>query len=435
MRDDCLFYQTCGHCHEELSRNKTCPYRSRVFAGKYLDYQPKQITPLHSKPEKNNVNYTPSRAGPLRSESYGKYVIGAERIGPNIMKVDDSPLIQSRRFVTSVEAERAEHKKAPVATPNRKEPDFQSRPYSTEINHDDHTCAQPNTPRNARRGIPQNAISGPEAIDKEVIEPMTAKKDRPFQAAPGLEDLPALTKTMPSREWPINKAQQDSNASEMIGCQQQEQHNETAGDAPGKPKVSLLVQLLESESDTETRILPRLMEEKTEKATTTSKTKPAADEGDSEKDLRTLFPEADVPLMESMLSSSEADRMLSLINLQELPDNLFNVSAAYEEAMMDPECQRAVESIQMTPPRQTGNEEQTDFRFGEYDLLTSSVQWYEVGAEEAEETDVHPHVDGVVEDLPDSVAEPLHLGSPALIRRLSKIVGKPLSSSSPLPYH
>ena len=220
-----------------------------------------------------------------------------------------------------------------------------------------------------------------------------------------------------------------------------------------KPKVSLLAQLLESESDTETKILPKLLDTDDKSKNGTKKSEEKREEKlETEKNENkecdpctdnVIAPEPIMPttstnFIDGVLSYSDADEMLNMMNMHDLPDSLFNVDISADG--LNIECDQAMESIGMMsdvnsmllnenaqpteslpPPQAT--QQQFNLGFKPHHVPGPD--------RESPEIDLHPHNDGVVEDFPVSLSQTSSMTSPALARSLGKIVGRPLNTSSP----
>ena len=212
---------------------------------------------------------------------------------------------------------------------------------------------------------------------------------------------------------------------------------------PSRSKVSLLAQLLESESDTETKILPKLMD--TDEKSKTREEKQAKNSGSEireNKDNNIAKPSEPIMatgrtstnFIDGILSHSDADEMLNMISMQELPDNLFNVDIPDDVLNLD--CEPAIESMGMAADVNNVFTNENNLQVGrQQSSLGFGFEPERPTPDDTKspEIDIHPHSDVVVQDFPDSLVQAPTMASPALAHSLGKILGRPLNTSSPIP--
>ena len=454
-------FQECRICHEPLPPNEPCPYNS-----------PKKTFTISSNPQRTpdrqDIDYI--SCGPLRSESYGKYVIGSEPLGQKIKRLQEIDVLESNQSV-------------PGPSGNNVSPDF-LKVSEPEVNHIPETapaiCSNRGHFSKDEQGIVDERYidASPDGIDYKSIQSVNA--DIPLQGSkpPDNFDQQDSSKFV---DIPLNSASSCHNFEDFnlfdfgeksiseIDSQTAVKPNESPVHCiaetnvtpepsvqtlpekkrrpPSRSKVSLLAQLLESESDTETKILPKLMDtdEKSKSEAKTREEKQAKNSGSEikeNKDNTTTKPpepiiatdNASSNFIDGILSHSDADEMLNMISMQELPDNLFNVDIPDDVLNLDYEP--AIESMGMAADVNNVFTNENNLQVGrQQSSLGFGFEPERPTPDDTKspEIDIHPHSDGVVQDFPDSLVQAPSVASPALEHSLGKILGRPLNTSSPIP--
>ena len=442
-------FQECCIYHKPLPPNEPCPYNS-----------PKKTFTISSNPQRTpdrqDIDYI--SCGPLRSESYGKYVIGSEPLGQKIKRLQEIDVIES-----------------PQSVPGPSEPEANHIPENAPA-----VCSNRGHFSNNEQGIGDERCidASPDGIDYKSIQSVNA--DIPLQGSnpPDNFDQQDSSKFV---DIPLNSASSCHNFEDFnlfdfgdksiseIDSQIAVKPNESPAHCvaernvspepsvqtlpekkrrpPSRSKVSLLAQLLESESDTETKILPKLMDtdEKSKSEAKTREEKQAKNSGSEIRENRdNNIAKPSEPIMatdrtstnfiDGILSHSDADEMLNMISMQELPDNLFNVDIPDDVLNLD--CEPSIESMGMATDVKNVFTNENNLQVGrQQSSLGFGFEPERPTPDDTKspEIDIHPHSDGVVQDFPDSLVQAPSVSSPALAHSLGKILGRPLNTSSPIP--
>lgn len=443
-------FQNCAHCHERLAENEKCPYSSRSAPQKVpVASFSNSVVSANGKP----ADFIPVSRGPLRSESYGKYIIGPDAVGQKIKRLEDIDVIKSPKPVSTHSEGKATNRchQSVTQQPNCRGDD--SGLFYTQVSPS-HTRETFSTTERVSSCVSENLqtlIEGSVALNQSsnIIHPENENTNDLCFAAGTKDSFCGLHN--------ISSISQDDNETPEQVEVREDATPKKRDSSRSKPKVSLLAQLLESESDTDTKILPQLLdsddnpknnndkEKKVKKQKKGSKVQ-SADKSSTEEQITQDGEKAqcgesapDQPIenptniMDGILNNSDTDQILNLIDIPNLADIDMDMFS-------DPfglECQKAIDTIQMTdddnfhyfasddlqlpPPQQ-----ETNFDCG---LLPSQEL-------QTPEIDMHPRSDGTVDDFPDILSQSSSsssMASPALTNSLGKILGRPLNTSSPIP--
>ena len=450
-------------CHEPLPPNQPCPYNS-----------PKKAFTLSSNPQRTpdsqDLDYI--SCGPLRSESYGKYVIGSEPLGQKIKKLQEIDMIESLQSVVGPQNSDASPDFTKVSEPEVNHIPETASDACSNIGHfsnDEQVVVDERCIGASPHGIDCKSIQSVNAVTPVYGSKPTASSDQLNSCKFG--DIPSNSASSCHNFEDFNLFDFGEKSISEINSQTAVKPSETRVDSvegkdvppeplvqtlpqkkrrpPSRSKVSLLAQLLESESDTETKILPKLLdtdeksksetkarEEKEEKCSGSEIGENKDNNTAKQPELMTTTGNTSTNFIDGVLSYSDADEMLNMINMQELPDNLFNVDIPDDVLNMNIECQQAIESMGMAAHVNSVFSNENNLQMGQQQ---ASLEFdFEPERPTAEDTKspeivIHPHSDGVVQDFPDSFVQASSMTSPAMAHSLGKILGRPLNTSSPIP--
>ena len=448
-------FQSCGHCHEPLPSSKPCPYSNRTAPQKLpIASFSESVVTTNGKPK----DYISNSCGPLGSESYGKYIIGSQALGQKIKRLQEVDVIRSpepaphglnrgdhdiQRGNSKKSASEPRHPSAGgiaagISEDHHVSPSGDYNGKASSRMHKNTTSCSPrasfkkiNSENSDEQNASQKWFSGVDFLGGSEYTSVHLNHSTEYK---NIEDLDALAFRQDSSGLKEHKNM----------CLGNREENTTRNERTVKPKVSLLAQLLESESETETKILPRLLDSdenskdekkmleiQKSKETSTDALKQANDRNSpSYGELAPQSNDTSVNLIDGVLSCSDADKMLNMISMPELPDNFFNVDMSDEA--LDLDCEKAMKTIQMVT-----NENGLLIAGEHLDLghpSASNLDCNDTVSQERQspEIDIHPHSDGVVDDFPD-FAQASNMSSPVLAHSLGKILGRPLNTSSPIP--
>ena len=433
--------QSCGHCHDRLPLNKACPYANRTAPQKLpMASFSESVVAANGKPK----DYISISCGPLGSESYGKYVIGKQALGQKIKKLQEVDMIKSPEPVAQVgnggDCHDTQHTNMEKSSLVYCHTSVSQSPcgVANDISGDQSNCNREEDTQ--KHGISNRCPlgnTGPKWLSNHASE-CTNHYSHCSNQYRNIDDLDALAfgqRNMKELGLRDSSGPKDRQSAGLRNGEERPAKAENTKRA-GKPKVSLLVQLLESERETETNIpvLPRLLDfdenSKEEKKTSNS----GQQAGGSNVSYGENAPQSNDTsdnLIDGVLSCSDADKMLNMMSIPDLPDNFFNLNMPDEE--LDLVCEKAIESIQMATDEnelfigedQCGQEQQSTLH-----VSCKNDVSRERGSPDI---DIHPHSDGVVDDFPELLSQAPDMASPALTQSLGKMLGRPLNTSSPIP--